>query len=227
MDNAHCSSCDIKSRAVETLGDKELDFLNRNCAEVTLGKGEHIIKEGTLSSHIAYIKSGLAKVHMMGPSGRDQILRLVPPGYYIGIQTILFDKIHRYSATALKPSRICFIDILSFKELIRRNHQFAYELILYLCQNEMDYYERFVNQSQKHLNGRLADALIYFANTVSQDDEFELPLDRSDLGALIGATRESVSRAIHELMDIGVISLDGKKIQIKNFSMLNKISKSG
>ncbi len=227
MDNANCSNCDIKSRAVETLSSKELEFLNHNCAEVTLDKGEHIIKEGTLSSHIAYIKSGLAKVHMVGPSGRDQILRLVPPGYYIGIQTILFDKVHRYSATALKPSRMCFIDILSFKELIRRNHQFAYELILYLCQNEMDYYERFVNQSQKHLNGRLADALIYFANTISQDDEFELPLSRSDIGALIGSTRESVSRAIHELIDIDVIEMKGKKIQIKNFDMLNKISKSG
>lgn len=227
MDAANCTSCDIKSKAVETLRDKELDFLNRNCAEVVLKKNEHIIKEGTLSSHIAYIKSGLAKIHMMGPSGKDQILRLVPPGYYIGIQTILFDKIHRYSATALKPSRICYIDIFSFKELIKRNHQFAYELILYLCQNEMSYYDRFVNQFQKHLNGRLADALIYFANTVSQSDEFELPLSRTDLGALIGATRESVSRAIHELMDIGVICMDGKMIQIKNYEMLNKISKSG
>ncbi|MEA3477435.1 MAG: Crp/Fnr family transcriptional regulator [Bacteroidota bacterium] len=227
MDAANCTSCDIKSKAVETLDDKELDFLNHNCAEVVLKKNEHIIKEGTLSSHIAYIKSGLAKIHMTGPSGKDQILRLVPPGYYIGIQTILFDKVHRYSATALKPSRVCYIDILSFKELIKRNHQFAYELILYLCQNEMSYYNRFVNQFQKQLNGRLADALIYFANTVSQSDEFEMPLSRTDLGALIGATRESVSRAIHELMNIGVIRMDGKMIQIKNYEMLNKISKSG
>ena len=227
MDRLHCSNCEIKSRAVETLDNKELEFLNKNCAEVTLSKGEHIIKEGTLSSHVAYIKSGLAKVHMMGPSGKDQILRLTPPGFYIGIQTILFDKVHRYSATALMESRICYIDIYSFKELIRRNHQFAYELILYLCQNEMTYYDRFVNQFQKHLNGRLADAMIYFANTVSQDDKFELPLSRSDLGALIGATRESVSRAIHELINIGVIEMEGKMIKILNFEMLNKISKSG
>jgi CRP/FNR family transcriptional regulator len=227
MERANCSNCDIKSRAVETLDNKELDFLNQNCAEVMLARGEHIIKEGTLSSHIAYIKSGLAKVHMTGPSGRDQILRLTPPGYYIGIQTILFDKIHRYSATDLLPSKICFIDILSFKELIRRNHQFAYELILYLCQNEMTYYDRFINQFQKHLNGRLADALIYLASTISGSDEFEIPLSRSDLGALIGATRESVSRAIHELIDTGVIETEGKMVRIKNFELLSKISKSG
>jgi CRP/FNR family transcriptional regulator len=91
----------------------------------------------------------------------------------------------------------------------------------------MTYYDRFVNQFQKHLNGRLADAMIYFSNTVSQDDKFELPLSRSDLGALIGATRESVSRAIHELVDIGVIEMEGKMIKILNFEMLNKISKSG
>lgn len=227
MTKVECPYCAFKSRAVETLTDEELIMMNENCAEVQCKPGEHIIKEGTLSSHIAYLKCGLAKIHMTGPSGQDQILKIVSQGSYIGIQTILTDKIHRYSASALKDCIVCYIDINLFKELIKRNSQFAFEMIMYLCTDELSYFERFVNLSQKQVNGRLADSLLYFSNTVSKNDDFKLPLSRNDLAALIGARRESVTRALKEFSDTGVIKLDGKQVKITNKDLLNKISVNG
>lgn len=222
-----CSDCDIKSKAVETLSEKELDFLNKNCAEVQLNPGEFIIKEGTFSTHIAYIKSGFSKVHKRGPSGKDQIIKITDSGRYIGLQTILTDRINRYSASALTDSVICYIDIHSFRELITRNPKFAYELIIYLCQDEQTYFDRFVNLAQKQINGRLADALIYFSDLFGGAHEYHLPLSRSDLAALIGTTRESVARAIREMINTGVIEVAGKKVTILNHVMLNKISING
>lgn len=222
-----CPYCSFKSRAVESLTDEELHLMDDNCAEVHCKPGELIIKEGTLSSHIAYLKCGLAKLHMTGPSGQDQILKILSQGSYIGIQTILTDKIHRYSASALKECIVCYIDINLFKELIKRNSQFAFEMILYLCTDELSYFERFVNQSQKNVNGRLADALLYFSNYINKSDEFVLPLSRNDLAALIGARRESVARSIKEFSDTEVITIDGKNVRINNQDMLQKISRNG
>lgn len=222
-----CQYCSLKSRAVESLTDDELTMMTDNCAEVKCYPGEPIIKEGNLSSHIAYLKSGLAKIHMTGPSGEDQILKIVSQGSYLGIQTILTDKIHRYSASALKESLVCYIDINLFKELIKRNSQFAFELILYLCMDELSYFERFVNLSQKQINGRLADALIYFSTDIDKSNSFKLPLSRNDLAALIGARRESVIRALKEFSEIGMVEVEGKKINITNMELLEKISKSG
>jgi CRP/FNR family transcriptional regulator len=222
-----CKNCAIKSRAVGTLDDNELDFLNKNCAEVILKKNESIIYEGKLSSHIAYIKSGLAKVHMTGPSGRDQILKIVPPGSYIGIQTILSQRIHKYSASALMDSKVCYIDNYSFRELLKRNHEFAFEIIIYLCQDELSYFERFVNLSQKQVNGRLADAILFFANEIYKEHKFNFILTRNDLAAWIGVTRESATRALKELSDIGVIKSDAKTIEILNYDRLLRISENG
>jgi CRP/FNR family transcriptional regulator len=222
-----CKNCEIKSRAVETLSDEELEFLNKNCAEVVLKKNESIIHEGKLSSHIAYIKSGLAKIHMTGPSGRDQILKIVTPGSYIGIQTILSQKIHKYSASALADSRVCYIDNYSFRELLKRNQEFSYEIIIYLCQDELSYFDRFVNLSQKQVNGRLADAILFFADEIYKDKNFDFILTRNDLAAWIGVTRESATRALKELSDIGVIKSDAKRIQILNYDRLLKISQKG
>ncbi len=227
MKRPSCHLCEIKSRAAGTLTPEELGYLDLNCTEVDFKPGEVIIRQGQFSSHIAFMKSGLAKIHMIGPTGRDQVLKIVTPRTYIGLQTIISDKIHRYSATVLEPARVCFIDIHSFKELISRNPKFSYEIIVYLCHDEISYYERFVNLAQKQVNGRLADAILFFANDVYKSDQFRLSLSRGDLAALIGVTRESVSRALREIANSGVLLLSGKEINILDKNRLLMISKTG
>ena len=222
-----CANCTIKSKAVGTLNEEELEILNDNCAEIRLSEGEYIIREETPASHIAYLKSGLVKIHMTGPRGYDQILKIATSGTYLGLQTLSSQKIHRFSVTALEPSVVCFIDVQSFRHLISRNASFAYEVIVCLCQDEMNYFDRFVNLSQKQVNGRLADAILQFSNDVYHSHSFQLPLSRGDLAALIGSTRESVSRAIKELSDTSVIKSDGKKIEIINPGLLERISQKG
>ncbi|MCF8347427.1 MAG: Crp/Fnr family transcriptional regulator [Bacteroidales bacterium] len=223
----NCSICAIRSKAVEVLNPEEIDILQYNCAEVSMHAGESIIKEGSLSSHIAYLKSGLAKIHKKGVKGTDQILKILQPGCYIGMQTVLSDKIHQYSTSTIEESVVCFIDITSFKELISRNAQFANELILYLCRDELSYFSRFVNIHQKQVAGRLADTVLFFADEVRKSSNPIIPLSRNDLAALTCTTRESVTRAIKELSDIGTIRVKGRSFEILNYELLKKISEKG
>ena len=178
-----CELCAIRSKAVQTLTKKELEIHQDSCAEIKLIPGEKIIKEGLLSTHVAYLKTGLAKIHKKGIKGTDQILKIVKPGSYIGIQTVLTDKTHQYSASAIEESLVCYIGIFTFKELIMRNSAFARELILYLCQDELRYFNRFVNVYQKQINGRMADTILFFADEVKEAHEFTMPLSRTDIAA--------------------------------------------
>jgi CRP-like cAMP-binding protein len=223
-----CETCTIRSKATETLNPEELHLLSENCAEVILEPGENIIKEGLLSSHVAYLKSGLAKICKKGVKGVDQILKIVKPGSYIGMQTVLSSKIHQYSASAIEDSVVCYIDIYSFRELISRNAHFANEIILYLCRDELSYFNRFVNVHQKQIDGRLADTIIFFSEELNDSAKsFRIPLSRNDIAALVCATRESVTRAIKDLSDIGTIRVHGKDFEILNYTLLKKISEKG
>ena len=109
----------------------------------------------------------------------------------------------------------------------KRNPKFAYKIIVYLCRDELSYYERFINLAQKQVNGRLADVILYFADEVYKSDSIVLPLRRIDLAALIGMTRESVTRALKDLANDGVINLRGKELVIVDKDRLMKISRSG
>lgn len=223
-----CETCAIRSKAVETLNPEEIQLLSENCAEVKLQPGELIIKEGLLSSHIAFLKSGLAKICKKGVRDIDQILKIVRPGSYIGMQTVLSNKIHQYSASAIEECIVCYIDIWSFRELINRNAQFANELILFLCREELSYFSRFVNVHQKQVDGRLADCILFFSEEINESARsFTIPLSRADLAALVCATRESVTRAIKDLSDINTIRVNGRNFEITNYDLLKKISEKG
>ena len=224
----NCKTCVIRSKAANTLNSEELNILMGSCAETTFNPGENIIKEGVLSSHIAYLKSGLAMVSKRGVKDVDQILKIVRHGNYIGLQTVLFEKINQFSVTALEKCVVCFIDNLSFKELISRNTQFANELLLFLCREELTYFERFVNIHQKQINGRMADIILFFSEEINNHaSSFNIPLSRSDMAALICTTRESITRAIKDLSNIKTIRVSRRKFEILNLKLLKKISEKG
>ncbi len=226
-DRTNCHECKLKSKAAMELNDLELKLLEKGCLDVHLNAGEKIFSEGLPHSYVVFLKEGFAKIHMIGPNGRDQILKIARSGAYMGIQTILGGKINHYSATALKDIRACYINVSIFKELIKTSGTFASEILAYVCEEELHYFHRIVDQQQKQINGRLADAILYLSDEIFLSHKFTVPLSHVDLAALIGTTRESVTRALKNFKDGNILKVSGRDFEISNYAMLKKISESG
>ena len=226
MDLEICKFCSKRSSAVEQLGSNELEMLGQSCVEVSFSKGDIIFKQNALSSNILYVKDGLVKIHKTGPD-REQILKIAKGPTYLGIPTTFGDKINHYSATALNETEVCFIDIRTFKNFIITNSDFAYEIIMDLCKNELDHFYHCINQLQKQSSGRIAEALLFFANEIFGKNKFVLPLTRHEFGDLTGNSRENVSRIFTDFNNEGLISINGKNVEIVNKNLLMQISKNG
>ncbi len=218
--------CILKSEAAKSLNTGELKILSQNCVEVDFKKDEVIFKQNVLSSNVIYLQSGMVKLIIDGPQ-RKQILKIKKAPCYIGLPTTMGDKINHYSAVAIQNTRACFIDISTFKELLRLNPDFSYEIIIELCKSELDQFHRCVNLLQKQVFGRLANNLIFFANELYNSDEFDLPLNRNELADLVCSSRESISRMFTELADEKIIKIDGKRIKILDKEKLAKIRDKG
>lgn len=220
-----CKECGLKSAATRVLNEEELIKLSNNCAEADFKPGETIFKQGALSSNIIYIKSGLIKLHLRGPKD-DQIIRITKAPAYLGMPISFNEKINYYSATALEPTSVCFIDNTVFKNFIYENGEFAYQIIIDLCKNEYDSLHKCVNRTQKNINGRIADALLYFIE-IYENKEFKVPLSRQEFGNYTDTTRESVSRILTEFHNEKIINIKGRMITILNVKLLETISKNG
>ena len=148
-----CNDCIVKSIPAEKLTIEELDILNNNCARITFKKGENIIKQDAFTTNIVYIKSGMVKEHMKGPSGKDEILKISKAPAYIGVPSVLGGRIHKYSCTALELTSVCFIDLHVFNDLLLTNPFFSRELILNLSRDLLEHFTHCVNKTQKQFHG--------------------------------------------------------------------------
>jgi len=119
MSYPECRTCGYKSSAAKHLNETELQTLEFGCAEVLFKKGEVVFREGTLATNTIYLKRGMVKVHMKGPSG-DKILKLIKAPTYLGLPTTFGDRINQYSATAISDAEVCFISLDTFKDFITK-----------------------------------------------------------------------------------------------------------
>ncbi len=221
-----CQLCEFKSLATQKLKDSELNELSSNCITVKFAKGANIIKQGTFSTNIAFLKSGIVKIHITGPY-HEQIVRILKAPTYLGLQNTFGDKVNQYSVSAIGETEVCFINTSTFKDLIHSNNDFNDQIIMELCKSELNSYFGCVNRTQKQIRGKIADVLLNFSDSVYDSDLFILPITQEEIGNLVDSSRESVSRVLTEFVKDGIIEMSGKQITIINRKTLNLISENG
>ena len=222
-----CKNCHINSRAFRVLTLREMEQFEKGCTQVPFQKGDKVIKEGIPVTNVIYLKSGLVKVCLKGLSGKDIILKVESPGSFIGLHDVFAGRVRSCSAIALTPVIACFISHEVFSMLIRANGAFALEVLKYISREEVDYLYSFISMQERHVHGRVAGIILYFADHIFYADRFTLDITQSELGTMIGASRESVSRVIKEFRKGGILKWQHQTIEILRKNLLKKISKAG
>ncbi len=221
-----CKTCTYKSKAAVLLNDADVSNLSCNNLTVKFKKGDSIITQGTFSTNVVYLRSGIVKIHIQGPY-QEQIIRLVKEPRYLGLPTTIGDKINQYSVTALSDVEVCFIDIDTFRSLLKDADHFSCEIILDMCKDELESMRRCAMRTQKQTRGNIADVILDFSNNIFKSEVFTLPVSQKEIGNLVDTGRESVSRILSEFHNDGIIRLTNKKIEILNKESLKLISNTG
>jgi len=147
---------------------------------------------------------------------------------YLCLPSTFGDKINHFSATALEETTVCFIDVTVFKQFIYDNGDFAFQIILDLSKGELQNFHNCLNNAQKQNIGRVADAILFFANEIYKSNSFTLPVSRQDLADLTGITRESASRILTDFHNENILNIsNSRNIIIMNEKLLRQISEKG
>lgn len=224
--NEMCFNCNFKSKAAEKLEFNGLFQLSCNTLSKSFNKGNSIIKQGQQFSKILYLQKGLVKINVDGPH-YSQIIKILKAPCYLGLPTSMGDKINQYSITSLSTTNVCFIDFGTFLNLMNNNISFAHEIIVEICNNELEFTRKFVNRSQKQTRGRIAEMILDFANNIFENDSFKLPITQKELSNYIDCSRENLNRILSEFQKDKLINFKGKSIEILNKNHLELISKNG
>ena len=211
----------------QLLSEEQFELVRDNSSIVEYKKKDNIFRQNTRTSHIMVMLDGLVKVYKESRNDRTIILKIVTPGSYIGLLSVLGDQIHQYSASAVEDSSICFIDLNAFRNIVLENGKFALKLLSLVSKEGLFIFERLMGQSHKQLPGRLADVLIYFADEIYGNQKFTFPLTRRELAELAGTTKESFIRTLTEFKNDKIINLDGSNVEIVSRDIVNTLSDLG
>ena len=90
--------------------------------------------------------------------------------------------------------------------------------------------ERTMNLTQKHIRGRLAEALLLMKEKYGVEEDgmtLAVYLSREDLAHLSNMTTSNAIRTLSAFAQEGVIAIDGRKIKFINVDELQTISDRG
>ena len=193
-------------------------------------KNQLIYAEGENPEFLWCILKGKIKKTKEGVGGRVQILRLMRPVQYFGYRAYFANEPYVSSALAFEPSTLGAIPLDLVNRLIHQNTDLAMFFIHELSRNLGGSNTKIVNLTQKHIRGRLAEALIVMLDNYGFEDDnstLKIYMSREDLANLSNMTTSNAIRTLSAFVTEKLLIVDGRRIKIVNEAQLRKISKFG
>lgn len=193
-------------------------------------KGQIIYAEGDEPENLWILLNGKVKKYKSGIGDRVQILRLYRPVQYFGHRAYFAQEPYVSTAAAFEASTLGFINMHIVEDLIRQNNELAMFIIHNLSKTLGGSDTKIVNLTQKHIRGRLAEALLLLADNYGLEDDkatIKIYMSREDLANLSNMTTANAIRTLSTFVNEKLIIVDGRRIKIINEPQLRKISKYG
>jgi CRP-like cAMP-binding protein len=195
-----------------------------NRKSLSFVRDEIIYGENTKDENVYMVSKGKVKIVNYDPEGNEILKQILQRGELFGEQLILDQSLRsEYAIACHNDTQVCAINVSDMKLLMRNNERFEtriYKLIGLKLQKFERRLELIVGKGAKE---RIS-SFIYDLYVESGQDEIQNELSHKDIGKLLGATREYVTKTFNELKQEGIIDYSRKKIIIRNPDRLSVIA---
>ena len=193
----------------------ELQKINNLLQKREYQKGNVIFMRGEPVNYLYIVRHGRVKLYEASRDGRQQIIRILKHGDFIGELSLFKDEYHSLNAEAMEDTGMCLLPRKDFKNLIGQNPQISLS-IMQILSERLAYTEKFIaDLTLKSIEERLASWLMIMVEKegvrTPQGVRISIDLSRQEVANLLGTTQETVSRKLTRLQSAGIIAIKGQK----------------
>ena len=186
--------------------------------------GEPIYREGQLDDRLYIVIDGKVKIGWRSPDLPEKLLGVLGPSDILGAES-MFDPAPRIaSATALTAVVAAAIDRGTLQACIDGRPHLAEQLMRLLARSLQRTEDLITDINFTDVPGRIAKQLLHLAQRFGIRHDRQLRLDhgltQAEIAQLVGASRESVNKALSEFVQRGWITVDGKSLVIHQTELL-------
>jgi CRP/FNR family transcriptional regulator, dissimilatory nitrate respiration regulator len=224
----------IKTRAFlanlplfKELAPDELDRIAQGTTELHVPRGEILFNKGAPCVGFHLVIYGQVKLAFISPQGSEKVVEIVGPGFSFGEALMFMEKPYIVMAQTLSDSLLLHVSREAVFAELEREPKFARKMLAGLS---------------RRLHGLISDVESYSLQSGTQrvigyllrQDEDQaatrrtyavtLPTSKAVVASRLNLTPEHFSRILHELADAGLISVEGREVNILDVAQLRTYS---
>jgi len=221
-----CEHCKSKNSTLfHFCHTEETEVLNESKTCAMYKKGQVIFHEGANSYGLYCLNSGKVKLYKLGPDGKEQILKIVTPGDFIGYGALLAASPYRVTAEIIQDAIICFVPKEIIIDLFKENARFSEGMVKLLTKTLDDTVEKMADIAYKPVRGRIAEALLILKETYKDEKNPEgvISITREDLASYVGTVKETAIRVLKDFKEEKLVVTESHAIKIIDPNGLTRV----
>lgn len=211
------------------LDDDAAGSLQKSMVQQTLKKGKHLFQEGDPGDRLYIVTQGKIKLTHASGDGRESLLMVLGPGDMFG-ELSLFDPGPRTStAVAITDSEVLGLGNNDLRPWLTGRPEVAQSLLQALAHRLRRTNVIMSDLVFADVPGRVAKALIELGEKFGSRTPAGLmvnhDLTQEELAQLVGASRETVNKALADFASRGWIRLETRSVEIFDVERLSRRAK--
>lgn len=213
----HAHSCLESVPIFQQLNADELHSVSEITFEKEYKKGETIVEAGEYHAYLYVLFSGKVKMTRIAASGKEQVIRIVEKGDFLGELSLLNNKPVDEYAFVIEDATMCVVDGEKLKILMKQQPSIAFKILEVLSQRLEEAQQLIQDTNLSSVEYRIAQHLLKLADN---NDKITLQMSKGDLANMLGISQETLSRKLTLFEKNDWIQLEGQRTII----ILDKIA---
>jgi CRP/FNR family transcriptional regulator, cyclic AMP receptor protein len=212
-----------------SLSDSERTVLSKQGRESVFARGMPLCMEGDASTHVLILLKGWAKVLSTTIEGHEMVLGLRGPGDFVGELAADLGGHRTATVRAVVSVDALSVGIDRFTAFLdtHPNAAHAYRRVMAERQHESTHNlrGRIETSGAQRLARLMLDLAVRCGEVSDHGILLAVPLSQADLATWVGVSRATVTRALHDWRDRGVIRTGHGSTTITDVAALRRIGR--
>ena len=209
------------------LSGDEIDTLLHFARVERYPAGEEIYAKGSPGQSLMAVLRGAAKMTSVSSEGKEIVLNIMYPGEIFGEIALLDGEERSADAVAMADCELLVLHRRDFMPILEKRADICLILLKILCQRLRQTSEQVEDVLFRHLESRVAKALLHLADSATlhavPGSPLELHVSQRELGSHAGGSRESVNKILQSWHKANWIELGKGTISIRDLNAIARL----
>ena len=208
-----------------SLNPEEIGRIARGTREINAGKGDILFHKGDTCNGFHLLVYGQVKLAFTSQQGSEKVVEILQQGQSFGEAIMFMDKPYIVFAQALTDSLLLHVSKQAVFDELARDHNLCRKMLasmamrLHQLMNDVESYS--LHSGKERIIGYLLRELPD-EDSNGTEVAITLPTNKGVIASRLNLTQEHFSRILHELTELGLIVVEGRKIHIPSVAKLRK-----